>query len=396
MQARRARTSSAGAIRSTRSGCCSASGRSTSSTAPSSICCWCRSARICSCPIGSSACSPAPRSAFSTRWRRFRSRGSPIAIRAAIIALALAFWSAMTLLQSWATGFLTLALTRAGVAIGEAGSGPASMSMMTDLFPPDRRTRAFAILAAQAPFGAAIGALAAGLAREAIGWRGALMFVGVPGLIYAADRLAYAARTHARLFRRAGRAVRGPAPNAAIPAGLPAFRHTLIAYTILVMVAGAQSFDRGVSRTRVRIRADGNRLVVLRGGSAVDGRLLLRGLVVRPADDARCGLGAAPAGDLPDCSTSLAFVYYQAPNSTVVVALALTGAVAAGRVADRARHRAEPVARDHARAGRRHSAHGVHAGRHRLRRTAGRRALRRDSHRRTATRQFAGRCCRLW
>jgi MFS transporter, Spinster family, sphingosine-1-phosphate transporter len=100
--------------------------------------------------------------------------------RARIISLALTFWSAMTLLQSSAVGFVTLALTRAGVAIGEAGSGPASMSMVADLFPTARRTRAFAILAAQAPFGVAIGALVAGWAREAFGWRGALMFVGVP------------------------------------------------------------------------------------------------------------------------------------------------------------------------------------------------------------------------
>ena len=59
------------------------------------------------------------------------------------------------------------------------------MSMLADLFPPERRTRAFAILAAQAPIGVAIGAIVAGFAREAIGWRGALTLVGVPGLLFA-------------------------------------------------------------------------------------------------------------------------------------------------------------------------------------------------------------------
>jgi len=164
--------------------------------------------------------------------------------RGRIISMALAFWSAMTLLQSWATGFLTLALTRAGVAIGEAGSGPASMSMMTDLFPQDRRTRAFAILAAQAPIGAAIGALVAGFAREALGWRGALMLVGVPGLVFAV----IVWRTLREPTR--GYFQTGPAEPSAdmrqtlrFLLGLPAFRHTLIAYTILVTVAGAQSFD---------------------------------------------------------------------------------------------------------------------------------------------------------
>ena len=164
--------------------------------------------------------------------------------RGRIISMALTFWSAMTLLQSSATGFLTLAMTRAGVAIGEAGSGPASMSMLADLFPPERRTRAFAILAAQAPIGVAIGALVAGWSRELIGWRGALMIVGVPGLILAAI-VWFTLREPTRGYWQAGPAE----PSASLPEtlrfllGLPAFRHTLIGYTIAVTVAGAQSFD---------------------------------------------------------------------------------------------------------------------------------------------------------
>ena len=164
--------------------------------------------------------------------------------RGRIISIALAFWSAMTLLQSYATGFFTLALTRAGVAIGEAGSGPASMSMLADLFPPERRTRAFAILAAQAPVGVAIGALVAGWARELIGWRGALTLVGIPGLIFAV----VVWRTLREPTR--GYFQTGPIePSASMRdtlrflLGLAAFRHTLIGYTIAVTVAGAQSFD---------------------------------------------------------------------------------------------------------------------------------------------------------
>src|SRR5262245_14628334 len=164
--------------------------------------------------------------------------------RGKIIAMALSFWSAMTLLQSSATGFLTLALTRAGVAIGEAGSGPASMSMLADLYPAHRRTRAFAILAAQAPIGVAIGALVAGWSREIIGWRGALMLVGVPGLVLAAF-VWFTLREPTRGYWQAGPVE--PSANLRETLryllGLPAFRHTLIGYTIAVTVAGAQSFD---------------------------------------------------------------------------------------------------------------------------------------------------------
>lgn len=245
--------------------------------------------------------------------------------RGRIISMALAFWSAMTLLQSSVTGFLTLALTRAGVAIGEAGSGPASMSMMTDLFPQHRRTRAFAILAAQAPIGAAIGALVAGFAREALGWRGALMLVGVPGLVFAA----IVWRTLREPTR--GYFQTGPAEPSAdmrqtlrFLLGLPAFRHTLMAYTILVTVAGAQSFDPvylervfGFAPKEVGSLLGAAGLLSIVGyylGGWLCDRMTLR--------DASWAL-RLPAIFL--CfNLAIAIAYYQAPNRTVVVTLALT------------------------------------------------------------------------
>ncbi len=245
--------------------------------------------------------------------------------RGRIISMALAFWSAMTLLQSSVTGFLTLALTRAGVAIGEAGSGPASMSMLADLFPPERRTRAFAILAAQAPIGAAIGALVAGFAREAIGWRGALMLVGIPGLIFAV----VVWRTLREPTR--GWFQSGPADPPAdlretlrFLLGLPAFRHTLAAYTILVTVAGAQSFD-AVYLERVFGFApkEIGTLFFAAGLLSMIGYYLAGWLCDRmTVRDASWAL-RLPVIFLT-FNLTIALVYYQAPNSSVVVALALT------------------------------------------------------------------------
>src|ERR1700726_1532455 len=47
-----------------------------------------------------------------------------------IVALALAFWSAMTLLCGMAQSVATLALARIGVGIGESAGTPASQSMV--------------------------------------------------------------------------------------------------------------------------------------------------------------------------------------------------------------------------------------------------------------------------
>jgi MFS family permease len=51
-----------------------------------------------------------------------------------IVAVALAFWSAMTVFCGMAQSVTTLALARIGVGIGESGGTPASQSIIADLF----------------------------------------------------------------------------------------------------------------------------------------------------------------------------------------------------------------------------------------------------------------------
>ena len=245
--------------------------------------------------------------------------------RGKIISLALAFWSAMTLLQSSAMGFITLAMTRAGVAIGEAGSGPASMSMLADLFPQHRRTRAFAILAAQAPIGVAIGALVAGWSRELLGWRGALTIVGIPGLVLAAI-VWFTLREPTRGYWQAG--------PSAVPAslretmrfllGLPAFRHTLFGYTIAVTVAGAQSFDPvylervfGFAPSQIGMLIGGAGLLSIVGYYL--GGWLCDRLTVRDA-----GWALRLPVIFMTFHLMIGIAYYLAPSRSVAITLALT------------------------------------------------------------------------
>ena len=92
--------------------------------------------------------------------------------RARLIAFALAFWSVMTMLQSAAVGFLSLALARAAVAMGDAGSCPWRRYRLVD-----RR----------------LGPRAVWLAQRIADRRHARCAVGSAGA-------AHAARTHARLL----------------------------------------------------------------------------------------------------------------------------------------------------------------------------------------------------
>ncbi|MEH2501885.1 MFS family permease [Bradyrhizobium sp. AZCC 1578] len=64
-----------------------------------------------------------------------------------IVAIALAFWSAMTVFCGMAQSVATLALARIGVGIGESGGTPASQSIIADLFSKNEGPRALGIYA---------------------------------------------------------------------------------------------------------------------------------------------------------------------------------------------------------------------------------------------------------
>ena len=128
-----------------------------------------------------------------------------------IIAVAVAVWSAMTALCGLATGFITLFLTRVGVATGEAGGVPPSQSLVGDYFPPERRGRTLAVLGTIFPIGGMLGFLIGGWVTHYYGWRYALMVVGFPGLLLAL--LVYLTlREPPRGFSE-DKAVTGPAPS---------------------------------------------------------------------------------------------------------------------------------------------------------------------------------------
>ena len=91
----------------------------------------------------------------------------------------------MTALCGLAVGFATLVLARMGVAVGEAGSGPASQSMLSDYYPPNRRVAIFGLYSVGVYAGILLGFLLGGWINEYFGWRAAFFVVGVPGLICA-------------------------------------------------------------------------------------------------------------------------------------------------------------------------------------------------------------------
>ena len=107
--------------------------------------------------------------------------------RVNIVAVSLTLWSGFTALSGLATNYLTLALARIGVGIGEAGGSPPSHSMISDLFPKEKRASALAIYSLGIPFGVMLAFFASAflLKGGSADWRIVMISVGLPGVLLA-------------------------------------------------------------------------------------------------------------------------------------------------------------------------------------------------------------------
>ena len=117
--------------------------------------------------------------------------GMPIArwadagVRRNVISIAVAVWSVMTVLCGAAQNFLQLFLARAGVGVGEAGGSPPAHSIISDIFPANKRATALSIYSLGIYGGVLVGYVAGGYLASAFNWRVAFVVVGLPGLLLA-------------------------------------------------------------------------------------------------------------------------------------------------------------------------------------------------------------------
>jgi len=116
-------------------------------------------------------------SLLSLPLARASDRGSPRFVLVSCILL----WSAMTALGGLAASFLLLALTRFGVAFGEAGAVPAGHALIARRIPPEHRGLAIGLFAMGIPLGTMVGFAAGGAIGETVGWRTALVGAGAIG-----------------------------------------------------------------------------------------------------------------------------------------------------------------------------------------------------------------------
>ncbi len=103
-----------------------------------------------------------------------------------IIGLSVALWSLASGASGLAGTYLMLLATRIFVGIGEAGYGPAAPTILSDLYPLERRGTVLAWFFMAIPVGSAIGYAFGGFVNAHLGWRWAFYLVAPPGFILAA------------------------------------------------------------------------------------------------------------------------------------------------------------------------------------------------------------------
>lgn len=103
-----------------------------------------------------------------------------------LIAISVAVWSLASGWSGVAMSFAVLLCTRVFVGIGEAGYGPAAPTILSDLYPLERRGRILAYFYLAMPVGGALGYAFGGKMSDLLGWRWAFYLVVPPGLLLAA------------------------------------------------------------------------------------------------------------------------------------------------------------------------------------------------------------------
>lgn len=121
-------------------------------------------------------------SACSFPLSRMADRGTN---RRNIVAVCCGLWSLATVASGMVTQFWQFVVARMTVAIGEAGGTSPSISMLSDLYPPHKRSFVISLYM----IGPHVGLLAAmalgGWIAQEFGWRAVFIYFGAPGLLLA-------------------------------------------------------------------------------------------------------------------------------------------------------------------------------------------------------------------
>ncbi|HEY8150357.1 MAG TPA: MFS transporter [Vicinamibacteria bacterium] len=100
-----------------------------------------------------------------------------------LVGSGVLLWSIATIATGFARSYHHLLLARSFIGIGEAGFGAVSPTIISDLFPKERRGRMLAFFFVAIPVGSALGYILGGAVGSHHGWRAACFLAGAPGIV---------------------------------------------------------------------------------------------------------------------------------------------------------------------------------------------------------------------
>jgi MFS family permease len=103
--------------------------------------------------------------------------------RKKILSAGVFVWSILTAASGLAMSYWQLFVMRLGVGVGEATCAPAATSLIGDIYPADKRSKALSVFMLGLPVGIALSYAISGSVAQAYGWRAAFYIAGIPGLI---------------------------------------------------------------------------------------------------------------------------------------------------------------------------------------------------------------------
>ncbi len=128
-------------------------------------------------------------------------RWADVGPRRTIVGIGIGLWSLATASCGIAQNFWQLFLCRVGTGVGESCGGPATYSMLSDLFPPAKLPRAIAVMSFGFTLGTGLSLIVGGAILDLIrhlppltlpgfgamkSWQTAFLLVGLPGLVVSA------------------------------------------------------------------------------------------------------------------------------------------------------------------------------------------------------------------
>jgi predicted MFS family arabinose efflux permease len=147
--------------------------------------------------------------------------------RRLVIAGGLAAWSGFTAVGGLARTYWQLFTSRAIVGVSQSSYLPAAQALLADYFPDKGRAQAMGIFWSGLVLGGVLAVWVGGVLASAFGWRGALVLVGLPGVLFA-GLLARLRDPWARV------GVVAPAPRATRPKFEVTLRHAVRAVAPLL------------------------------------------------------------------------------------------------------------------------------------------------------------------